>query len=94
MRVEVTVLGSPSLICLMVSVDVKQHLKKRRRRLHRRENKDPHTETKQTERGSGAQRQVTMVTISMMVAGVMPRRSERNCWATNSSAPCRFPTLA
>ena len=28
MKVEVAVLGSPSLILLMVSVDVKQHLKK------------------------------------------------------------------
>ena len=28
MKVEVAVLGSPSLIILMVSVDVKQHLKK------------------------------------------------------------------
>ena len=28
MKVEVAVLGSPSLIVLMVSVDVKQHLKK------------------------------------------------------------------
>ena len=29
MKVEVDVLGSPSLIVLMVSVDVKQHLKKK-----------------------------------------------------------------
>ena len=28
MKVEVAVLGSPSLIVLMVSVDVKQHVKK------------------------------------------------------------------
>ena len=28
MKIEVAVLGSPSLIVLMVSVDVKQHLKK------------------------------------------------------------------
>ena len=30
MKVEVDVLGFPSLIVLMVSVDVKQHLKKRK----------------------------------------------------------------
>ena len=30
-KVEVAVLGSPSLISLMVSVDVKQHLKKKER---------------------------------------------------------------
>ena len=30
MKVEVAVLGSPSLIVLTVSVDVKQHLKKKR----------------------------------------------------------------
>ena len=30
MKVEVTVLGSPSLIVLMVSVDVEQYLKKTR----------------------------------------------------------------
>ena len=30
MKVEVAVLGSPSLIVLMVSMDVKQHLKKLR----------------------------------------------------------------
>ena len=29
MKVEVAVLGSPSLISLMVSVDIKQHLKNR-----------------------------------------------------------------
>ena len=49
-KVEVAVLGFPSLISLMVSVDVKQQLKKRRKRLHTREDKDPHTETKQTDR--------------------------------------------
>ena len=47
---EVAVLGFPSLISLMVSVDVTQQLKKRRKKLHTRENKDPHTETKQTDR--------------------------------------------
>ena len=31
-RVEVAVLGSPSLIAVMVSVDVKQHLKKQKKR--------------------------------------------------------------
>ena len=29
MKVEVAVLGSPSLVSLMVSVDIKQHLKNR-----------------------------------------------------------------
>ena len=32
MRVEVAVLGSPSLIAVMVSVDVKQHQKKQKKR--------------------------------------------------------------
>ena len=31
MKVEVAVLGSPSVIVLMVSVDVKQHLKKKKK---------------------------------------------------------------
>ena len=31
MKVEVAVLGSPSLTSLMVSVDVKQHLKKKKK---------------------------------------------------------------
>ena len=35
-KVEVAVLGSPSVIVLMVSVDVKQHLKKKKKDpLHR-----------------------------------------------------------
>ena len=35
MKVEVAVLGFPSLIILMVSVDVKQHLKKKKQDVHR-----------------------------------------------------------
>ena len=35
MKVEVAVLGSPSLIVRTVSVDVKQHFKKKRKKHHR-----------------------------------------------------------
>ena len=44
MKVEVAVLGSPSLIVLMVSVDVKQHLKKK---TGLQENSDVDTHSKQ-----------------------------------------------
>ena len=37
MKVEVAVLGSPSLISLMVSADVKQHLRKKKRILRAQE---------------------------------------------------------
>ena len=35
MKVEVAVLGSPSPISLMVSADVKQHLRKKKKRILR-----------------------------------------------------------
>ena len=39
MKVEVAVLGSPSLIVLMVSVNVKQHKKKKKKKKRRKKKK-------------------------------------------------------